>query len=813
VVEWETVAELDTVGFYLNRWDWESGEYVQVNDDLLLSLLEHRQGGVYSYEDYGAIPGALHRYELVEVEASGRRNVYGPFTIDTAKKSAENKGRAVVRSASQYSAAPHQGPPPRAVKATGKVKSAKARKVTGDRVKITVRESGVYFLAFQELAVEFGMPVPAVRNWFRTGLYGLSNMGEPVAFILAGDGSGLFFYGEEAHSHYARHNVYWAEKGHMGLQMDVRNEEPWEFANGDETFTRTLHEEKDLVGGLTIFDDPEGDFWLWNYIYSGLVTGSYTLRADAAAAGSGHAYLKVRLKGSSNTEADPDHHAVIRLNGTEIGDVSWDGQKAPDPTFSFDAVLLVDGENTVEIEGLRDTDAPYSLFYLDFFELKYESYFRAAENRLEFSPGFNSAIMLHGFTRPDILVFDITDPKWPVFIETATVEFDDGTFGVDMAPGRSDASYLAVALDEVPPAPEVRADEPSSLRDSANEGEYVIVTTRELKAAAGRLAAHRGGMSSMVVDLEDVYDEFNFGLQSPKALKDFLAHAWRTWATPLRYVVLAGHGSFDYKDNMGKGDNLVPAKVVSTPYWLTVSDNWFGEVKGDGGAPEIAVGRLPARDESELGGIIDKIIARETVEDGPWLKRLLLLADKPDKAGNFHEGSDEVASLAFPNYATDNIYLPVSPFSEARSKLFESIDEGRGLISYIGHAGYTSLAGKKLLRDSDVPGLANAEKPFVLTAMTCLVGNFSFLSFPTIGELLVQKEGGGAAAVWAPSGVSQNRLAVILAESFYETALGDSDVRIGDAILKALKDYEKTGKMPYMMDIYVLLGDPAMWLH
>jgi hypothetical protein len=33
-------------------------------------------------------------------------------------------------------------------------------------------------------------------------------------------------------------------------------------------------------------------------------------------------------------------------------------------------------------------------------------------------------------------------------------------------------------------------------------------------------------MPSLVVDIQDVYDEFGFGVPSPHALKAFLAYAW-----------------------------------------------------------------------------------------------------------------------------------------------------------------------------------------------------------------------------------------------------------------------------------------------
>jgi hypothetical protein len=246
---------------------------------------------------------------------------------------------------------------------------------------------------------------------------------------------------------------------------------------------------------------------------------------------------------------------------------------------------------------------------------------------------------------------------------------------------------------------------------------------------------------------------------------------------------------------------------------LAPSDNWFGEVKGDGGAPEIAVGRLPARDEEELNRMIDKIITRESSQGSPWLKRLLLLADNPDKAGDFHEDSEGLAALAFPHVSADRIYLPVSPFSDARTRLFEGIHEGRGQVSYVGHAGYDVLADEGLLKSGDVAGLTNADRPFVLTAMTCTAGNFALPWYPSISELLVHKSSGGAAAVWSPTAQSQDSLAAILAGNYYDRALGTEDVRIGDAVLSALKGYEKAGNPSYITAIYVLLGDPAMWLH
>jgi hypothetical protein len=94
--------------------------------------------------------------------------------------------------------------------------------------------------------------------------------------------------------------------------------------------------------------------------------------------------------------------------------------------------------------------------------------------------------------------------------------------------------------------------------------------------------------------------------------------------------------------------------------------------------------------------------------------------------------------------------------------------------------------------------------------MTCVAGQFAIPGYDALGELLVLHEGGGAIAAWAPTGLSENDLAVILDESFFRTVFVDEENILGEVVLKALVDYAGAGKPAYMLDIYNLLGDPAL---
>jgi hypothetical protein len=107
-----------------------------------------------------------------------------------------------------------------------------------------------------------------------------------------------------------------------------------------------------------------------------------------------------------------------------------------------------------------------------------------------------------------------------------------------------------------------------------------------------------------------------------------------------------------------------------------------------------------------------------------------------------------------------------------------------------------------------VAGLTNGSKLPVVTAMTCTINRFAVPGVPSLGELLVKSPAGGAAAVWGPSGLSYHGEARQLAEIFYRTASDGS--RLGDSVVRSLVEYGKLGGDGRMLDIYNLLGDPAL---
>ena len=132
------------------------------------------------------------------------------------------------------------------------------------------------------------------------------------------------------------------------------------------------------------------------------------------------------------------------------------------------------------------------------------------------------------------------------------------------------------------------------------------------------------------------------------------------------------------------------------------------------------------------------------------------------------------------------------------------------MINWVGHGGFDRLASEGVLRTADVAGLANGERLPVVTALTCNIAFFGFPGFTSLGEALVVHPNGGAAAVWAPTGLSQNDEAVRLGRSAFEGLLGAGTGRLGDAVVYSLEKFAASGGKRDLLRIYNLLGDPAL---
>ena len=255
----------------------------------------------------------------------------------------------------------------------------------------------------------------------------------------------------------------------------------------------------------------------------------------------------------------------------------------------------------------------------------------------------------------------------------------NGTYSVDLqvlgATFRRTHTLIVFADSTAAPAVSVRHNDPSSWWSQTAGADYVIVTTRDLKANVEPLAQLRRnqGLVVKVIDVEDLYDEFSFWQHSPQAIHDLLQTASSSWTRKPHYLLLAGDASYDPKNYFGQGLNdLVPTKLIDTALMEAASDDWLADFNGDGMA-DLAIGRLPVRTAADINTMVGKIVNYEnTAPDPPGpTSGALLVADT-----SFEAQSSAVQSLLPAGMAVETINRGSTDDATAHNQIIAGLNQG-----------------------------------------------------------------------------------------------------------------------------------------
>ena len=206
----------------------------------------------------------------------------------------------------------------------------------------------------------------------------------------------------------------------------------------------------------------------------------------------------------------------------------------------------------------------------------------------------------------------------------------------------------------------------------------LIVTPEVFKAQAEALAEfHRDhdAMDCVVVDIREIYNEFGTGTSDPTSLRDFIRMVYLRSNGNLKYVLLFGKGTHDYRCIKGVHNNFVPTYETSATAFLEVysmcSDDYFAlmdEDEDEGqdceGLVDLGIGRIPITTPEQGDAMVAKILhyADIDVMRGAWKSNHLLVADNDSKSyPNYAEKLDRILDTACHAATTKKIYIDSYP--------------------------------------------------------------------------------------------------------------------------------------------------------
>lgn len=425
--------------------------------------------------------------------------------------------------------------------------------------------------------------------------------------------------------------------------------------------------------------------------------------------------------------------------------------------------------------------------------------------------------------------WNVTDPLRP-FHQLMEMQDEMAIFGLN---NQGELRYQLFGADDVKAVSSCRSISNQNLH-GLETADMLIVTPSLFWNQAQALASfheEHDNMNCVLVDVDEIYNEFSTGKVDPTAVRDLIRMVYLRSDGQLKYVLLLGKGTHDYRNIKGVGNNFVPiyendvspcsevSSMCSDDYFALMGDNEGNNCEG---LVDLGVGRIPITTPEQGDDVMAKILHYVDLKSshGIWKNNHLLLADNDTKQyAKSAEELGDIIEIENPTATVCKLYMDSYPVVStpsgnripmAHQALMDYFDRGIQTMSYTGHGGVKSLSSEWVLALSDILSLSNYDKlPFIHTA-TC---EFSKLDKPDVvsgGELLLLNSHGGAIALLTtmrPTQAQNNQqLSRSLSRHLYEKIDGES-LRFGDVyrIVKSDPAYYKKANI-----VYVLLGDPAL---
>lgn len=697
-------------------------------------------------------------------------------------------------------------------------------------VKLYVKTDGVYAVTGKELA-DAGIDLTTIDPQ----TCALNHKGQPVAIVVEGQADGIFDYqdrvvfigkhnrGDDTYlSFFSDNNVYqltWG--GGPSLRFSPFLVTPSGDPGSALDLARlTLHFEKDMLYERMVgYAGEQDDHWFWEKLSN---EEDYTFPVDLPGlVPEGQLTFKAAFHGlTESRNVKLNHHLLALINDQAIGE-TWGTNNNP---FKFDApsFQLANTAAPLRLKFHLPLDMP-GVFadhvFLNWFEFSYDRRLSAQAGELVFDVELNmeGVRRVRGFANEQVYFLTENGYRLTDYSSRRTSEGAELLLSLSsLLPTR----VYAVDAQGLCSVSRLEIDAPSDLKNPSNRADYLVITHRNFQQTAQRLADYREstGLRTLVVDVQDIYDEFNGGIYDPRSIKQFIKYAFESWSRPApMYVLLFGDTTYLMdKDAAAESDftSFMPSYMVNTlSFGMTSSDNYFGAVSGDDDLPDLYVGRLPANTADEAGAMVDKIIAYETRQPAAEWRRHITLA-----AGNgdfFGMAAQYLADHHLPRWMVVNQLSTdfTSPFFHTTEELISWINQGQSIINFLVHGAGEQIDDAKLFEKDDLLRLNNVDKYGFSVTMSCYIGHFDNPERASLGEALLAIPNKGIMALFGSAGKSYR-----YADFYFNNALFDGIFRQKRRTLGEITTFAKYDLIAQTRGFFepvrnfLLLGDPAATL-
>ena len=214
-----------------------------------------------------------------------------------------------------------------------------------------------------------------------------------------------------------------------------------------------------------------------------------------------------------------------------------------------------------------------------------------------------------------------------------------------------------------------------------------------------RASTAGGGYDTLVVDMDLLYNQFNYGIKSPLAIFDFM-----------RFLVDGGEPQFLFIIGKGLGPNIpfhrdTDGVINITQFGIDYEIRDLVPAAGDPGSdmyftaglngtsfePAVPVGRLPARNSQQVLDYLEKVVETEALPfDNLWRKEVLHLSGgiSASELVNFRNFMDQFKVVAEDDFFGGSVETTAKTSGSTVEliNVADEVNDGLNLVTFFGHS-------------------------------------------------------------------------------------------------------------------------------
>jgi len=515
-------------------------------------------------------------------------------------------------------------------------------------------------------------------------------------------------------------------------------------------------------------------------------------------------------------------------------------------TYTFNAAKL-GGSSTLNVGMNFNAGNSSAVAHLNSIEVTMQKYLQLYGTQTNFrsSQSLSQATSLYSLANAtgNEVIWDITDSRNAI-AQDYTMNGSNAEFGANSSTLKE---YIIFSGNSFQAPAFIGGVANQNLHDisAVNMPDMIIITNAAFRSQAENLATFRRNnddLTIFVCDINDIFNEFSSGKIDVSAPRDFIRMVYNrgSGSKMLKYVLMFGGATYDYRNIKGLGGNYVPtyeSRESLDPLRSYCSDDYFGFLdvnEGDWGEDatidgnetlNIGMGRIPVESASDAETVINKIMSASVPSlqtNANWKNKITLVAC--DGNDNLHlenaEALYDTITILNKQVNINKIYIDAYPQESTpggktanlvTEAINQDIDDGTLIWNYVGHGGTNGLAQQGIVTSNSINSWTNKTRlPFFITA-TCEFGRFDKPGLICgAQQILLNPNGGSFGNLTSTRTVYANSNSAIN-EAFYTFAFeknpDGSYLSLGDIMMQT-----KNNSLDNNVNNrnYTLYGDPSM---